>query len=212
MFFSQHTRELECEESIPSRPIPSAGASYTHTSSVQKSHDYFKAQVTSMVLQFSDTRTAIRDKYDLLGVTTPGRTSGEPEAELAGAILNALTQMQAKKSPPTLNFPTNVRFFNQIIYFKDLPDELDADVRLPQTAIPILGKRNQACSISCFLVIRAPGTKFVPYTILGDVQTLRTHFGTFSPRGGRSHQLTALPLEALHNVWTPLNITIVTEY
>ena len=94
-----------------------------------------------MVLQFSDTRTASRDRYDLLGISARDGMIEEHEAEyMAGSILNALTQMQAKKSPPTLNFPTNVRFFNQIIYFKDLPDELDADVRLPQTAIPILGK------------------------------------------------------------------------
>ena len=144
-FFSQSTRELECEELAPVRPISSAGASYIPSTSLQKSHDYFKAQMTSMVMPFSDTRTASRDKYDLLGISPREEAPCEITAEhLAGGILNALTQMQAKKSPPTLNFPTNVRFFNLIVYFKDLPDEVDADVRLPQTSIPILGKRNQA--------------------------------------------------------------------
>ena len=117
--------------------------------SAQRSHEYLKAQMTSMVPQFTDSKIPTKEHFDVLGVPTQQGIPSDYQAEyLASSLLNALTQMQAKKAPPTLSFPTNVRFFNLIVYFKDLPDELDADVRLPQTSIPIIGECNLATVLS----------------------------------------------------------------
>ena len=141
-FFSQHTKEPDVSQGRP----PSTRGSYLTVTSAQKSNEYLKAQMTSMVPQFEGpSRVPTKEHFDVLGVVTAQGVPRDYYAEyLASSLLNALTQMQTKKAPPTLSFPTNVRFFNLIVYFKDLPDELDADVRLPQTVIPIIGEYNLA--------------------------------------------------------------------
>ncbi|KAI6658609.1 Transient receptor potential cation channel [Oopsacas minuta] len=165
-FFSQ---QLKDPDTGTPRPPSTAGGSYLTVSSTQKSHDYLKAQMTSIVQQFTDVKSLTRDHYDILGVSTPRDITENNEPEyLASSILNALTQMQAKKTPPTLSFPTNVRFFNLIVYFKDVPDELDADVRLPQTAIPILGNTLKELIITNKSWIITDGSKQPFANMLGD--------------------------------------------
>ena len=129
-FFSQET-----DDEIPES---TRGSTYLNPSSTQKVNDYFKNQVTSMIKTFTDTQEEGKDHHDILGVTSKEGLN-QPEY-MAASILSALTLMQSRNAPPTLNFPTNVRFFNLIVYFKDVPDELDANISLPQTAIPIIGE------------------------------------------------------------------------